>query len=87
MLRRGPDNRRGPAWSIDAVHVPPTKLNDLPDPQGPTWEAIATDAAGALQVMVDGGASVSNFLVRKLDESFDNVSVTGSVDMDFDFAG
>jgi len=42
--------------------------------------------ADALQVMVDGGPSVSNFLVRKLNENFDNVSVSGSVDVDFDVA-
>jgi hypothetical protein len=43
--------------------------------------------ADALQVMVDTGPSVSNFLVRKLDETFDNVATTGSVDVDFDLAG
>ena len=45
-----------------------------------------TGQAVALQIMVDGGPSVSNFLVRKLDESFDNVSVTGSINADFDVA-
>jgi hypothetical protein len=29
---------------------------------------------------------MSNFLVRKLNESFDNVAATGSVDVDFDLA-
>jgi hypothetical protein len=43
-------------------------------------------AADALQIMVDGGPSVSNFLVRKLAENFDNVSVAGSIDVDFDLA-
>jgi hypothetical protein len=42
--------------------------------------------ADALQVMVDGGPSVSNFLVRKLDETFGNVTITGSIDVDFDLA-
>ena len=42
--------------------------------------------ADALQVMVDGDPSVSSFLVRKLDESFDNVATTGSVDVDCDLA-
>jgi len=42
--------------------------------------------ADALQVMVDGGPSVTSFLVRKLNENFDNVSVSGSVDVDFDVA-
>lgn len=51
-------------------------------PQSLTGPAVAD----ALQVMVDGGPSVSNFLVRKLSENYDNVSVTGSVDVDFDVA-
>jgi hypothetical protein len=42
--------------------------------------------ADALQVMVDGGPSATSFLVRKLNENFDNVSTTGSVDVDFDLA-
>ena len=36
--------------------------------------------------MIDGGPPVSSFLARKLVESFDNVTVTGSVDVDFDLA-
>jgi len=43
--------------------------------------------ADALQVMVDGGPDVTSFLVRKLNENFDNVSVTGSVEVDFDVDG
>jgi hypothetical protein len=34
--------------------------------------------------MVDGGPSVSSFFVRKLNESFDDPSITGSIDVDLD---
>ncbi len=40
--------------------------------------------ANALRPMADGGSSASSFLVHKLDESFDNVTVTASIDVDFD---
>jgi hypothetical protein len=49
-------------------------------PQSLTGQAVAD----ALQAMIDGGPPVSSFLVRKLDESFDNASLTGSIDVDFD---
>jgi hypothetical protein len=42
--------------------------------------------AHALQIMVDGGPPLSSFLVRKLDETFDNVATSGSIDVDFDLA-
>jgi hypothetical protein len=40
--------------------------------------------ADGLQAMVSGGSSVQNFLVRKTTSDYNNVSVTGSVDVDFD---
>jgi hypothetical protein len=61
----------------------PTRALTAGVPNSLTGQAVAD----ALQVMVDGGPSVSNFLVRRLDENFDNVATTGCVDVDLDLAG
>ncbi len=49
-------------------------------------QAIGQAVADALQAMIGGGPPFSSFLVRKLDETFDNVTVTCSIDVDFDLA-
>jgi hypothetical protein len=50
------------------------------------WASSVTGQAIAdgLQAMVNGGSSVQNFLVRKTNTDYNNVSVSGSVDVDFD---
>jgi hypothetical protein len=57
-------------------------------PNSLTGQAVAD----ALQVMVDAGScfdgdfSTCSFIVRKTDDSYDNVTTTGSIDVDFDLA-
>ena len=49
-------------------------------PQSLTGQAVAD----ARQTMVDGGPSASSFLVRKLNETFDDPTIYGTIDVDFD---
>ena len=61
--------------------VPPAVVESVGGSSG-SGQAVAD----GLQAMVNGGASVQNFLVRKTNTDYNNVSVWGSIDVDFDLA-
>jgi hypothetical protein len=48
------------------------------------WTPVAISAASAIQTMIDAGPALQNILIRKTNSDYTQVTVTASVDVEFD---